>query len=517
VMDMEVSSVPITYEGKAARQVIARDISERKRVEERLVYQSQLLANIHDAIIATDEHFTLTEWNRAAEQMYGWKAEEAIGRMVNEVIPTEFTDAQFAEALRLLSETGRYRVEVVQYRRDGKPIDVEGTTMALRDAKGQITGYVSVNRDITERKRAGEELRKNYELLNRIFATTHFCVVYLDRDFNFVRVNKAYADACGYSPEFFAGKNHFDLYPGEKAEAIFRNVVATGTPFTIYANPFQFPDHPEWGVTSWDWTLHPLTNEEGYVEGLLFALLDVTERKRGEEERARLSEQVRASREQLRRLARQVVFAQEEERQRISHELHDEAGQALTALKISLGLAQEELPANLTTIRERLGECIAMSETTLERIHLLAQNLRPPGLDTVGLAATLEGFCLDFARRTQLSIDYVGMDVPALPEAVTISFYRFLQDALTNVVKHAHANHVKVALHVDPDAIGLSVEDDGQGFDVQSAQGVSGRPKGIGLIGMHERFGSLGGRVGIVSQPGQGTRLIARVPRKEFA
>ncbi len=98
-----------------------------------------------------------------------------------------------------------------------------------------------------------------------------------------MRVNKAYEDACGHPPEFFAGKNHFELYPGKRVEGIFRNAVATGESFTIYANPFEFPDHPEWGVTYWDWTLHPLKNEDGHVEGLLFALLDVTQRKRAEE------------------------------------------------------------------------------------------------------------------------------------------------------------------------------------------------------------------------------------------
>ena len=149
--------------------------------------------------------------------------------------------------------------------------------------------------DVTRRIEAEKALRKNYELLDRIFATTHFCVVYLDRDLNFVWVNKAYADACGHPPEFFPGKNHFALYPGEKVEAIFRRVVATGESFTIYANPFEFPDHPERGVTYWDWTLHPLRGEGGDVEGLLFVLLDVTERKRAEVERAQLAAIVESS------------------------------------------------------------------------------------------------------------------------------------------------------------------------------------------------------------------------------
>ena len=129
-----------------------------------------------------------------------------------------------------------------------------------------------------ERRRASRALQENNELLERIFDSTHFCVVYLDRDFNFIRVNQAYAKICGYPAEYFPGKNHFRLYPHVENEAIFRRVVQTGEPFTITAKPFEFPDHPERGVTYWDWTLHPLKDPAGNVEALLFVLLDVTER-----------------------------------------------------------------------------------------------------------------------------------------------------------------------------------------------------------------------------------------------
>src|SRR5690242_20583435 len=114
---------------------------------------------------------------------------------------------------------------------------------------------------------------KATEILERIFDSTQVCVVYLDREFNFIRVNRAYAQVCGYPQEFFPGKNHFVLYPHADNEAIFRRVVASGEPFTIHAKAFEFPDHPEWGVTYWDWTLHPLKNEAKAVDALLFVLI----------------------------------------------------------------------------------------------------------------------------------------------------------------------------------------------------------------------------------------------------
>jgi signal transduction histidine kinase len=224
-------------------------------------------------------------------------------------------------------------------------------------------------------------------------------------------------------------------------------------------------------------------------------------------ENARLFEQVRAGRERMRRLTQEIVSAQEEERRRLSRELHDEAGQALTALKISLDLIQSDLPVEDDSLCQRLGEAVALTETTMEQIRLLAYGLRPPALDAVGLSYTLEGLCRDFAERTQLSIDYDGAGLPELPEAVNICLYRFLQEALTNVAKHANGNQVWVSLRCDAETVSLSVEDDGQGFDK-----LAKTPAGIGLLGMRERIELLGGQLGIESWPGQGTCVTARIP-----
>ncbi|MDQ7785144.1 MAG: PAS domain S-box protein [Desulfomonilaceae bacterium] len=121
------------------------------------------------------------------------------------------------------------------------------------------------------------------ETLEKMFSSTHYCMVLLDRNLDFVRVNQAYADACGYPPEFFPGKNHFHLYPNEENETIFKGVVNSGTPFTVYAKPFEFPGDPDRGITYWDWSLYPVKDADARVEGLVFVLLDVTERIRAEQ------------------------------------------------------------------------------------------------------------------------------------------------------------------------------------------------------------------------------------------
>jgi len=230
-------------------------------------------------------------------------------------------------------------------------------------------------------------------------------------------------------------------------------------------------------------------------------------------ENAHLLEQLNVSQKRLRQLALQITSAQEKERQRLSHALHDEASQALTALKISLQLVLDDLPAEPASLRQRLDDAVSLTDATMEGIRSLAQGLRPPALDAVGLNPTLEGFCRDFARRTQLSIDYLGAELPTLPEAFSICFYRFLQGALANVAKHACASQVAVVLRCSTDkTITLSVEDDGQGFDREAMLSDLSWSRGIGLLGLQERFGSLGGWIEIETQPGQGTRLVGHMP-----
>lgn len=142
--------------------------------------------------------------------------------------------------------------------------------------------------DITDRRQAEEKLLQEKEHLQVLInGTKNSHLVYLDRDFNFVHVNKVYAETCGYEPEEMIGKNHFDLYPNDENMAIFTRVRDTGEPFEIRDKPFEFPDQPERGVTYWDWTLTPVRDKEGNVIGLIFSLFETTERKRTDEAIAR--------------------------------------------------------------------------------------------------------------------------------------------------------------------------------------------------------------------------------------
>jgi signal transduction histidine kinase len=204
-----------------------------------------------------------------------------------------------------------------------------------------------------------------------------------------------------------------------------------------------------------------------------------------------------------------VVDAQERERKRISMELHDEAGQAMTALKISLQLLRDELDVDVVTLRRNLDQAIDLVDTTRERIRLLAHNLRPPALETLGLNDTLEDFCSQFAARTRLDIGYRGEEITDLSDAQEICLYRLLQEALANIAVHARATAAEVALQRQRSVVQLTVADNGRGMDPASLDSQDG--SGIGLLGMRERLEMIGGHLKIESRD-NGTTLIAAVP-----
>ena len=227
---------------------------------------------------------------------------------------------------------------------------------------------------------------------------------------------------------------------------------------------------------------------------------------------AQLFEQLQAGRERLRILTNQVVSAQEEERQRLSYKLHDDANQTLTALKMRLELILRDYLNDGEAYQQHLSEAVSIVDLTMEQLLIVAKDLRPPALDTAGLNSTLEGLCLEFAEWAKFTITYQGTDVYSLSDPVQITLYRCLQEMLNNATKHAQASQVSVTLNIANNLAHLKVQDNGRGFDKQILQNDPNRPKGIGLLGMGERLELLDGWLEIVTTPGQGTCLTAHIP-----
>jgi PAS domain S-box-containing protein len=389
-------------------------LEELGRAEEETHRQAGFLENVSDAVISTDLEYRIKSRNKAAEAMYLLSEEEVLGKPVGDVIRTEYTYENRDDALKRLSEGGHWRGELVQRLKDGQEINAVSSVSYLEDSRGNPAGLITINRNITDRKRAEEALRdseerlfllvgalplplvimresdgetlygnaeyrkalglpaheppgarsigfyaepgdretiseklleggrlEGYELrvkrrdgtifwamasaqlltfqgeaailtvfqdtterkrlltqarelrqdlkgerdaLRAIMENTEAQLAYLDRGFNFITVNSAYAHGAGYSKDELTGQNHFELFPNPENQAIFEQVRDTGQPVAFVAKPFVFPERPELGTTYWDWTLMPVKDSGGKVQGLVLSLMDVTERIRTEEE-----------------------------------------------------------------------------------------------------------------------------------------------------------------------------------------------------------------------------------------
>jgi PAS domain S-box-containing protein len=166
IFPVQIDLVSVLEHGELVYRVAtAQDISERKQADEKIRHQARLLQQVNDAIIATDENFMITLWNPAAERMYGWLADEVIGRKAEDILKTEFPNKTRAEAVQQVQETRAFSAELIQARKDGSRIEVDAHTVTMQDDHGAITGYVSVNRDITLRKQAEDNLHR-FELLS---------------------------------------------------------------------------------------------------------------------------------------------------------------------------------------------------------------------------------------------------------------------------------------------------------------------------------------------------------------
>lgn len=213
--------------------------------------------------------------------------------------------------------------------------------------------------------------------------------------------------------------------------------------------------------------------------------------------------------ERLHRLSGAIIEAQEEERRRIARELHDEAAQALTSLLVRIRLLERS--PNPEEARRHVQELRQLTAAALEEVRRVALELRPTILDDLGLAAALDWRVEEFnavgGTRATLSVEGIG---ERLPGPVELALFRVAQEALTNVARHAQATTVSVGLRRAAGDLVLTIEDNGVGFDPTPPGGAGSR--GLGLVGMRERMSLVGGELTLVSRPGHGTRIMARVP-----
>ena len=282
------------------------------------------------------------------------------------------------------------------------------------------------------------------------------------------------------------------------------------------------------GIQEWEVRLQPSTGEpvETFLSvatlrdpgtgatRLLWSLRDITRRKRierrlkeSEEQYRSLYRRMASQRDALRVLSHRYLHAREEEAKRLAHQLHDEAGQVTASIHLALDEIARELPRRG---RLRLRQAKTYLDDIEERLRRLSHELRPTILDDLGLVPALEFLAEGFSARNGIAVHVSGSSGGRLDPVVETAVYRIVQEALTNVARHARATQASIRLQRRGDVLRCRVEDDGAGFDPDATHGPGRR--GLGLLGARERLDALGGSLRVRSAPGQGARISIAIP-----
>jgi len=359
----------------------------------------------------------------------------------------------------------------------------DGTTAVATIAQGQ---------DITERKRAEEELRETRDYLENLFNYANAPIIVWDPEFRITRFNHAFEHLTGRSAAEVLGRQLDILFPaGRRDEALdhIRRTVA-GERWEVVEIPILRVDDT---VRTVLWNSATLYAPDGMtVIATIAQGQDITERKQAEEQRERL-------------LAM-------EERQRLARELHDSVSQALYGISLGTHTALTLFDSDRAKVLEALNYVLSLTQAGLTEMRSLIFELRPESLAIEGLVVALGKHAAALRARHGIEVELALCDEPDVPLPVKEAIYRIAQEALQNAVKHARSERLDVRLSCEAESIGLEVCDNGVGFDPQASY-----PGHLGLRSMRERASSVGGTLEIESVPGCGTRIRAHVPIRAVA
>jgi len=358
------------------------------------------------------------------------------------------------------------------------------------------------------RRRTVEQARQEADRRENetAFAAMAEGAVITDADGSILWVNDAFCSIYGYTREEVIGRNprilksgrHDAAFYGELWGQLLHSGHWRGEVWNRRKTGEVFPE---------ELSIQALRGTDGKIVRFISIFSDITERKRNEDELQKQRQQLVESEARLRELAEFLQTVREEERARIARELHDEMGQALTALRIDLGwLRNKCLPLGTPAV-ERVGSALGVVEHSIVSLRRISEDLRPAMLDSLGLAAAVEHHVTQFSQRTgipcRLSMNREEFE---LEDRLATTVFRVVQETLTNVARHSGASEVSVRIDETEDGISLTMQDNGRGFS-----GANDK-KTFGLLGMRERIAMLGGRLEIDSGPDRGTRIAVWLP-----
>jgi PAS domain S-box-containing protein len=417
---------------------------------------------------------------------------------------------------------GVFELEHRVLRADGTLGWTLSRAIPILDGNGEITEWFGAASDVTERKEAETALRESEERLRLIVqSATDYGIFTLDSHFRITGWSPGAEAIFGYTESeilgqtaevFFTSEDRASGAPEQEARTARREGRAADERWQIRKDGSRFYAS---GVLT-------RLGDEG-TRGFVKVLRDLTDRKHMEDTLRKAHDELEArvvertvelirTNEARMELLRRLVRAQEDERRRVSRELHDGLGQELTALILGLKTLEEVIPKGAPG-RDQLEEVEASVTRIGREAHDLAFELRPTALDDIGLDSTLATYISQWSERSGVTADFQspGLGSDRLPPEVETVVYRVVQEALNNVAKHAGAKRASVIVERRGKELTALIEDDGQGFDPARVDPEAGRRR-IGLIGMRERVALVGGTLLIESSEGQGTTVRARIP-----
>lgn len=492
----------------------AQDITERKQAEESLrenrlfLEQAQRIAGLGTWVSGPTESDALW-WSDQTYKIFGQSREQfdaRVGSFFDAVYPDDRAAVEEASRAVLAGERP-YEIEHRIIRPDGTIRWVHQLAEVIRDANGQVLQMIGIVRDVTKRREQEEALRASQAMLKLVLDTIPQGVFWKDRNSAFLGANRVTRQAMGFAvPESLFGLTDFDLPTLTREQAEFfvrvdRKVMDSDQPHVGIEEPMTLPD----GSTIWlDTNKVPMHDPDGHVIGVLGTWQDVTERKR-------LNDELRASRERLQVLSRQLMNAQENERRHIARELHDEIGQALTGIKLNLNAMQRMEQDETATLV--LQDTLTIANQTLEQVRNLSLDLRPSMLDDLGLSAALRWYLDRQARRAGFTAQFIAESSgTGMSKEIETACFRIAQECLTNIARHARARNVRMEVRQHDTELELLVQDDGVGFNVSAASERAIQGESMGLLSMQERVLLLGGRLEIESSATGGTQMCVRFP-----
>jgi PAS domain S-box-containing protein len=476
-----------------------------------------IMRSAMDAIITIDAQQRVVLFNAAAERMFGIAAGEAIGGPLERFIPARLRAAHVAHVDRFArtGDTSRrmgLQMSLAAQRADGTEFPIEASiSQATVDGQRLLTVIL---RDVSERVQAGARLERAHAALHEgearleaIVRSAMDAIITVDAGSRVVLFNGAAErlfgvaapDAVGspldrFIPPRFRGAHAGHIERFVRTGETSRRMGMQTALWALHADGSEFPIEASISHAT-----------VGGQKLLTVILRDITERVAAERK-------IRQAGEELRSLSVAMLEVREAERTRIARELHDELGQALTALKMDVDLMAATLPDGRDDLQERIRAMREMLDFTVATTRRISADLRPLVLDDLGLGAAAEWLAHNVVQRAGVACDlHIDPSCADLGEPHASALFRIMQESLTNVTRHAHARRVEVALERAGDDAVLTVRDDGVGIE----PGSRPKPTSFGLRGIRERVLLLGGDVRISSAAGAGTTVVARIPLAE--